>query len=580
MDGFIPISRLLAGRRRSDHPVARDAGGVETWSDLRTAVGRLVRRLDAAGGQRWLVVSDDAYALAVALLAALHAGRCVVFPATLQEGHLAALAATVDGVLATRRTGLPESKVLDIFAGGRVDTDISFGALDADHCELELHTSGSTGQPEAIRKPLRCLEAEVRVLEATFGALGGQSVLATVPAYHIYGLLFRVFWPLSAGRTLEAQAITFPEELAVQAAQRPAPVLVSSPAFLKRALPMLDLDLIGRHLRCIFSSGGPLPPETAAAYNTKLRCDLIEIYGSTETGGVARRIVVDAAAPAPWTPMPGVDVGLGEDGRTLTIRSPFLATTDVFETGDFGEMLADGSFVLQGRKDRVVKLEERRVSLVEIEERLRSREEIVDVRVLPLEAGSGRISLGAVVVPSETGWGVIAADGKRALRGRLHRSLKPHLETLALPRRWRFVRRIPESAQGKITPAALAELFQPAGGRRIDPDTTDRVAEPRRAVIDLILEPGLVYFDGHFEAAAILPGVVQVDWAIRQACKRFPIKGSFHRIEALKFFRVIPAGVCVSMELDFDPEKDRLAFCYRTDAATYSSGRIKFESKA
>lgn len=580
MESFFPISRLLGSRRRPDHPVAYSAKGMETWDSFRAAVGGLVRRLELAGGQSCLVVSDDAYALSVALLAALQAGRRVVLPATLQEGHLATLAATVDGVLATHRPGLPERKVLEIFASGGNEKSWSFDDLDAELCEIELHTSGSTGKPEAIRKPLRCLEAEVRVLESTFGSLGAGSVLATVPAYHIYGLLFRVLWPLSAGRPLEAQALAFPEELTALAAHRPAPLLVSSPAFLKRALPMLDLEDIGQHLRGIFSSGGPLPPEIAAAYNTKLNCDLVEVYGSTETGGIARRVVVDATAPPPWRPMPGVDVALGEDGRTLTVRSPFLATTDVFETGDLGEIQADGSFVLQGRKDRIVKLEERRISLMEIEERLRSHEEIADVRVLPLEAGGARVTLGAVVVPSEPGWCLIASEGKRALRERLHRALKPHLEALALPRRWRFVRHLPESAQGKITTAALAALFRPACGRCIEPDVTDSVVDTGRAVIEMTLEPDLVYFDGHFEAAAILPGVVQVDWAIEQARKRFPIQGSFHRIEALKFFRVIRAGTRVSVELEFDPEKGRLSFCYRGGEVTHSSGRIKFESKA
>src|SRR3546814_17943637 len=84
-----------------------------------------------------------------------------------------------------------------------------FRDLDTADCEIQLHTSGTTGKPEAVIKPLRCLEAEVEVLEAVFGACGAQSVLATVPAFHIYGLLFRVLWPLSAGRLFESHSVAF-----------------------------------------------------------------------------------------------------------------------------------------------------------------------------------------------------------------------------------------------------------------------------------------------------------------------------------------------------------------------------------
>jgi hypothetical protein len=68
-----------------------------------------------------------------------------------------------------------------------------------------------------------------------------------------------------------------------------------------------------------------------------------------------------------------------------------------------------------------------------------------------------------------------------------------------------------------------------------------------------------------------------VDWAIQQARKRFPIRGPFQRIEALKFFHVIPAGACVEMALEFDPVKGRLIFHYRRGDVTHSSGRIRFE---
>ena len=575
---FISISRLLTDGRPDGFPVAQNQQGLRSWTDLVSAVTGLAVLLQERDADSWLIATDDAYDLAIAMLAVLQSGKRVLLPATLQEGHLGELASTADGVLLGDQTWCSAAQTVLIREGAGASGPLTCNPIDPNAATLVLHTSGSTGRPEPVAKPLRCLEAEVAVLEKVFGAMGGESVLATVPPYHIYGLLFRVLWPLAAGRVMDAKGFTFPEELARLATRRRAPLLVTSPAFLKRALPLLDLPQLGKNLHGVFSSGGPLPADIAAAYNAKLPCQVTEIYGSTETGGIARRVVANAAEPPAWIPMPGIEVSLAGDGMSLAVRSPFLASDESFVTGDCGRLLADGSFYLEGRRDRIVKIEERRVSLVEIEDRLRQNEAVADIRVLAIEIEGSRKQLGCVIVPSQSGWQLLAAQGKVALRERLLAGLKPHLEAIALPRRWRFVSQLPESEQGKVAQAALLALFQPQAGRMVVPKILGRSQSGARLVIELQLDAGLVYFDGHFDEAAILPGVVQLDWAIQQAREFFPISGGFLRIEALKFFHVLPAGSDVRLQIDFDAEKSSLSFIYSTDEATHSSGRVRFEA--
>ena len=73
-------------------------------------------------------------------------------------------------------------------------------SIDA-RAALTLYTSGSSGAPKPIRKTLAQFDAEVRTLEAQWGALvGDATMLGSVPHHHIYGLLFRLLWPLAAGR--------------------------------------------------------------------------------------------------------------------------------------------------------------------------------------------------------------------------------------------------------------------------------------------------------------------------------------------------------------------------------------------
>ena len=173
-------------------------------------------------------------------------------------------------------------------------------------------------------KPLRCLEAEIAALTQSFAPHSDNTVLATVPPYHIYGLLFRVLWPLATERPFSTDLISYPDELSAAVENESGCMLISSPAFLKRALPVLDLVHLKKYLGPVFSSGGPLPSPVAATYNAALSEPVVEVYGSTETGGIAYRSVTEAETPALWRPLPNVEVSVDPKQQVLAIRSPFL----------------------------------------------------------------------------------------------------------------------------------------------------------------------------------------------------------------------------------------------------------------
>src|SRR5690606_133717 len=230
--------------------------------------------------------------------------------------------------------------------------DVVLRGLDADACTLVLFTSGSTGEPAAIRKALRQLDAEVAALEAAFGALlEGATVQGTVAHQHIYGLLFRVLWPLSARRPSARRRIAYVEQLATP--DDPAMVLVASPAHLKRLPPARDWRLLSQALRLVFSSGGALPADAARDVSRHWRQAPVEVFGSTETGGIAWQRADGRRAP--WQPLPGVDWRL--DGEILQVRSPHLPGGDWWTTSDRACASDDGRFRLLGRADRIVKLE-------------------------------------------------------------------------------------------------------------------------------------------------------------------------------------------------------------------------------
>lgn len=571
---IVQISQLLAKQRNAARPVA--AGRFKTYSfaDLRQDVSSLGVRISAMRSHKILTITDNPYALAVSVLAIWHAGKCAVLPANLQPGHIAALTEGGCEIVTDLEPYLDSANA--IFNDGPSNKDMPLRSFDPDHAELILHTSGSTGEPLAIHKNVRHLEAEIETLEQVFAPPADCRVLATVPPYHIYGLLFRVLWPLSAGRVTMTDMISYPEELVAELADVPNALLVSSPAFLKRAIEVLDLDAIRPDLGPVFSSGGPLPPDVAAAFNATLASPIVEVYGSTETGGIGYRSVFEASAVTPWTPFPAIELSIDTDDGALQITSPFFSYDGPFHTADMADIQADGSFLLKGRADRIVKLEEQRISLVELESRLVAEPEVAAARVIEIPARrSGRTILAAIIVPTTLGWQSLAASSKPAMNKILAAKLHPFLGPVATPRRWRYIKRLPEDNRGKTSLLALKNLFLPDLGRNITPVILKEEVEGEGR-LDIRLPANLSYFDGHFENTPILPGVVQIDWAINKAREYQSIPQPFLRIEALKFFQILQAGQDVTLSLKYNADKLSLQFEYLGVDKKYSSGRIVF----
>lgn len=568
--------------------------------------------LCAQAGRNYALYLDDSIEFGAALLGAWHAGKTIWLSADTLEATCASLRAQVDGFLGQFPAALAPLSPLP--SAGLAPA----GALSADLPALVVFTSGSTGAAQAIPKKLSQIASEVATLEQLFGrAAGSAAVLATVSHQHIYGLLFKVLWPLSAARAIHALSIAFHEELAPAMAAGPC-LLVASPAHLKRLPEHLDWRGAARMVRGVFSSGGPLPEETAFATGSLLGEVPIEVYGSSETGGIAWR-QRSRCGDDSWLPFPTVDWRIGDEDGTLEVRSPHLADDDWLALADRAQRVRHNAaprFLLLGRADRIVKIEEKRISLTAMEAALLASGLAAEARVILCEPVAGeRQRLAALVVPTLAGRALLDQQGKNALNTQLRGALATMVEVVALPRRWRYIEQMPVNAQGKITLAALQALADgddataaaavatgsaDAGAARTEVDGVTLSAHtgaerqsarfPRvrelerstadaqpRVLLEIIAPADLLYFDGHFDVAPILPGVVQVDWAIHYGRQHFTLPARFKGINALKFQQVIQPETPVQLELIHDTAKGTLNFRYVSAAGQHASGRVMLE---
>lgn len=86
----------------------------------------------------------------------------------------------------------------------------------------------------------------------------------------------------------------------------------------------------------------------------------------------------------------------------------------------------------------------------------------------------------------------------------------------------------------------------------------------------------LAIFDGHFPTIPILPGVVQVDWAVDLARTHLRVGGRFKGITATKFRRLVRPGMTLVLALEHRPESGELRFEYSLGDALVSIGRVLF----
>lgn len=499
----------------------------------------------------------DAGDLAIALLGAWRVGVRVILPADLQEHTRQRLTTQVDTWITTRE------QLQALFAQA-----LAPAALDLDAGLLVLSTSGSSGEPKLITKTLRQLSNELCVLEELWGKdLGGCAVLGSVITQHIYGLLFRLLWPLCAGRYLLRLPLPFPEDIQQASlsclASHSGFAWVASPALLKRMGENLDWSAL-RAVRKVFSSGGPLPTEAAELQEQRLQQRPVEIYGSSETGGVAWR-----QADSLWQALPGVQLTLNADSA-LRVDSPWLAQGQSEQTADAAELFADGRFALLGRLDRIIKLEEKRISLPFLEQKLCLHEWVSEVRLGVV--AEGRASLGALLVLSVAGVYALRNQGRRAVTQGLREYLKDFCEPLALPRRWRFIEQLPLNAQGKLSQAEVERQLLLA--RTKLPLIVKQQQVGDEWLLDLQVPVDLAFFSGHFPTAPVVPGVVQVDWALSLAQQLLSLPPRFCGMEVLKFQQLLRPGDAVKLTLSFDQARSKLHFSYGMADARCSSGRI------
>lgn len=301
-------------------------------------------------------------------------------------------------------------------------------------------TSGSTGEPKLVRKRgyqlFRQMQQEIEWL----GSKPGLSIYSLVPPFHVLGFAHGLFLPLLAqGRTAFSPGALPVEWLRTIANDKPN--LVLGVPYHYRALAQHARGLLPK--ATYYSSGAPLSPAVDQAFRRQTGQNIVQGYGSSETGGIGKRTGFGG-----WQPASGLEWSIRADDGRLMVRSPWQDEPSAWHvTDDVAEAEGDG-FVLLGRADSIVKVAGKRFSTNEIVTAAQGLPDIAEAAAVTFERfGEAAVALFAV-----------PAEEREPEPAELRAALTERLAGFKLPRTIRIVNELPRLGTGKVDQQRLRKL--------------------------------------------------------------------------------------------------------------------------
>lgn len=305
-------------------------------------------------------------------------------------------------------------------------------------------TSGSTGAPSAHPKTWGALlHSNAANLHALADLFDGEaaSIVATVPPQHMYGMEMTVLLPLLGPFAVHPGRPFFPDDIARALAESPAPrLLVTTPVHLRA---LLEADVALPPLRAIVTATAPLPAALAAKAETRLDCEVRELFGATETCVIAQR---RSAHEERWRLYNDVRLHPQPDGTRVerpSLPAPVLLA-DLVELVDGGR-----GFSLRGRQADLLEIAGKRASLGDLTRRLQAIDGVRDAAMLQLDADDAGVRRLVAIIAADAALG--DADILQALRA--------NADPVFLPRRIIRVDSLPRNDTGKLPRDALLALL-------------------------------------------------------------------------------------------------------------------------
>lgn len=453
-----PISKFKADSRKDDYILCYDEiwskKEYKTWKDFLIDTAKMRKFIESNPADEYILHCEDYWYFLCTFVALLQCKKAVYLTQNITESFMDDIRMPGMEFITDQKANGSKS-IPDIIENAEVPAEEYFRTcppINGEETRIFLFTSGSTGKPKAVPQRMKEFEEDNAFIISKWAKeITSRKLVTTVSQHHIYGFLFGISLPFTLGTPFRRHRVEFPEEFEKMTDE--SYILIATPAFLKRTVEVEDkLDMKDIW---IFSSGGAVSPELAEQCGKLFNFYPLEVYGSTETSGIAyRQQNKDGLL---WTPFDNAKIWLGDDG-CLRIISPYIKNPEGFATADLAEFKEDGRFILKGRSDSIVKIEEKRISMTEVENRILETGLVNDVKVVALTSDV-RQYLAAALVLNAKGKEKFKDTEKFLINRYFHDFLMKYFENVVIPKKWRFMDSLPVDVQGKKHKLEIMALF-------------------------------------------------------------------------------------------------------------------------
>jgi acyl-coenzyme A synthetase/AMP-(fatty) acid ligase len=385
-------------------------------------------------------LSADRYTFLLGFCAAVIAGQCTLMPPNRQRQTLQQLAEAHADCYTFGEAGVEDIEHVDStdLAAARTSMTSGVPEIDEQHLCAIVFTSGSTGTPTPNRKYWKTLRTgSLSNVDLLMSDEQTQlNLLATVPPQHMWGFETSILLPLFCNVAVSHLTPFFPQDISDALASLPEPrALVSSPVHLDA---FLNARTEPQRINRIFSATAPMSEQLARDLEERFSAQVVEVFGSSESGIIARRNTADEKL---WQLAPAFRLEAGEDG--LLVSAAHLPEGLLLQ--DSIELVGDTHFRWLGRHQDMVNIAGKRGSLADLNHRLNAIPGVIDGVIFLPDESSKRLA--ALVVAPE----LEPSD--------ILKRLRPVIEPAFLPRPVYIVASLPRQETGKLARKMLVQQF-------------------------------------------------------------------------------------------------------------------------
>ncbi len=393
-----------------------------------------------------------------------------------------------------------------ILNGYQLEVPPAAWQVQLDEVYYIIYTSGSTGVPKGVQITLRALESFLNWVNPTYQPEEKNEVFLNQAPFSFDLSVMDLYMSLSTGGTLwsvDKDQIANPKELFASFADSGVSFWVSTPSFAEVCLmdPSFNDTLLPQIKRFLFC-GEILTHDCASKLTQRFpRAKVENLYGPTEATVAVTTLTITQDILSAYNPLPvgrvkpdglllicdtdqlSSSITLGEgslphrpevlpegEAGELIIAGPNVSvgylnnpeqttkaffswqeqgvTWNAYRTGDAG-LFKEGLLFYQGRLDFQIKLHGYRIELGEIEENLRRISMVDNAVVLPIERRGKVQYLQAFITVAKP-----VEDEFQAVLA-LREELRERLPDYMIPRRFKFLEKMPMTPNGKVDRRAL-----------------------------------------------------------------------------------------------------------------------------